>query len=292
MMNAPFDIAADLDTPVSAFRKLAAFEPRFLLESVEGGERLGRYSFIGFGAATSLRMQGEELELNGDVRPVPADRDGVLDVFREAMALAPVLKPEVPGLPFTGGLVGAASYDLVRRFEPISPDGMPADAPPDVLFTAPESVLAFDHLTRRVALLHAGTEDERQSMRQAVIAALRGPDPGPRRTGTVGPATPSFEEADFLDAVAKVKQHITAGDVFQLVLSIRMEGACSLDPFEVYRALRLLNPSPYMVYVEMGDTAVVGSSPEALVKLSGDKATLRPIAGTRKRGASRLRIVP
>ena len=286
MMNAPFDIAADLDTPVSAFRKLAAFEPRFLLESVEGGERLGRYSFIGFGSATSLRMQGQELELNGDARPVPTDRDGVLDVFREAMALAPVLKPEVPGLPFTGGLVGAASYDLVRRFEPVSPDGMPADAPPDVLFTAPESVLAFDHLTRRVALLHAGTEDERQSMRQAVIAALRGPDPGPRRTGTVGLATPSFEKADFLDAVAKVKQHITAGDVFQLVLSIRMEGACSLDPFEVYRALRLLNPSPYMVYIEMGDTAVVGSSPEALVKLSGDKATLRPIAGTRKRGAS------
>ena len=109
-MNAPFDIAADLDTPVSAFRKLAAFEPRFLLESVEGGERLGRYSFIGFGAATSLRMQGEELELNGDVRPVPSDRDGVLDVFREAMALAPVLKPEVPGLPFTGGLVDLSQF--------------------------------------------------------------------------------------------------------------------------------------------------------------------------------------
>lgn len=286
MMNAPFDIAADLDTPVSAFRKLAAFEPHFLLESVEGGERLGRYSFIGFGSATSLRMQGDEAVLNGDVRAAPPDRDGVLDLFREAMAMAPVLKPDVPGLPFSGGLVGAASYDLVRRFEPVSAEGMPAGAPPDVLFTAPESVLAFDHLTRRVALLHSGTEDERQALRQEVIAALRGPDPGPRRTGSVGPATPSFEEPEFIEAVTKVKEHITAGDVFQLVLSIRMEGACSLDPFEVYRALRLLNPSPYMVYVEIGDTAVVGSSPEALVKLSGDKATLRPIAGTRKRGAS------
>ena len=285
-MNAPFDIAADLDTPVSAFRKLAAFEPRFLLESVEGGERLGRYSFIGFGAAASLRMQGDEVELNGEVRAAPADRDGVLDVFREAMALAPTLKPEVPDLPFSGGLVGAASYDLVRRFEPVSADGMPSDGPPDVLFTAPETMLAFDHLTRRVALLHSGTEDERQVLRAAVVAALRGPDPGPRRTGTVGPAVPSFEKADFLKAVSKVKEHITAGDVFQLVLSVRMEGECTLDPFEVYRALRLLNPSPYMVYVEIGDTAVVGSSPEALVKLSGDVATLRPIAGTRKRGRS------
>ena len=90
------------------------------------------------------------------------------------MAMAPVLKPDVPGLPFSGGLVGAASYDLVRRFEPVSAEGMPAGAPPDVLFTAPESVLAFDHLTRRVALLHSGTEDERQALRQEVIAALRG----------------------------------------------------------------------------------------------------------------------
>jgi anthranilate synthase component 1 len=284
MMQAPFDIAADLDTPVSAFRKLSSFKPYFMLESVEGGERLGRYSFIGFGAATHLRLQGDKLWIDGVERPAPTDRAGVLDAFREAMALAPKLSPDVPDVPFSGGLVGAASYDIVRRFEPVSDEALPDDAPPDALFTAPESVLVFDHLSRRVALLHAGSETERLSLRTKVIAALRGADPGPRKTGKVGSPTPTIEREAFLTAVEKVKEHIHAGDVFQLVLSIRMEGHCGLDPFEVYRALRLLNPSPYMVYMEWGETAIVGSSPEALVRLEGDHATLRPIAGTRKRG--------
>jgi len=283
-MKAPFDIAADLDTPVSAFRKLAPFKPHFLLESVEGGERLGRYSFIGFGEGLHFCLQGDILEVGGETRPAPSDREGLLNAFREAMEQAPRLTPEVPGLPFSGGLVGAASYDIVRRFEPVSDRILPADAPPEALFTAPQSVLVFDHLTRSVALLHAGSEAERRALRAEVIALLRGPDPGPRKTGRVEAPTPTFEKEDFLTAVDKVKEHIHAGDVFQLVLSIRMEGVCELDPFEVYRALRLLNPSPYMVYMEWGDTAVVGSSPEALVRLEGSTATLRPIAGTRPRG--------
>jgi anthranilate synthase component I len=286
MMQAPFDIAADLDTPVSAFRKLSRFKPHFLLESVEGGERLGRYSFIGFGEATHLRLQGDSLWVDGVERAAPTDRAGVLAAFRAAMDLAPKLRPEVPSLPFSGGLVGAASYDIVRRFEPVSDTPLPPDAPPDALFTAPQSVLAFDHLSRRVALLHAGTEEERLALREEVIATLRGPDPGPRKTGKIGPPTPTIGRDEFLAAVDKIKGHIHAGDVFQLVLSIRMEGSCDLDPFEVYRALRLLNPSPYMVYMEWGETAIVGSSPEALVRLDGDSATLRPIAGTRKRGQS------
>jgi anthranilate synthase component 1 len=286
MFEAPFDIAADLVTPVSAFRKLATLKPHFLLESVEGGETLGRYSFIGFGEATHLRLQGEQININGVVKPAPNNRTGVLDAFREAMEKAPKLKPELPDLPFSGGLVGAASYDLVRRFEPVSDAPLPVDAPPDALFTAPESVLVFDHISRRVALLHAGTESARLELRSRIIALLRGPDPGPRRTGKVGPPTPTFEKDEFLRAVDKVKGHILAGDVFQLVLSIRMEGECGLDPFEVYRALRLLNPSPYMVFMEWGETAIVGSSPEALVRMEGDVATLRPIAGTRKRGGT------
>ena len=285
-MKAPFDIAADLDTPVSAFRKLAPFKPHFLLESVECGERLGRYSFIGFGDGLHFCLQGDTLQLGDETRPAPTDRSGVLDAFREALAAAPKLSPEVPGLPFTGGLVGATSYDIVRRFEPVSNQPMPEGSPPEALFTAPRSVLAFDHLTRRVALLHAGAEAERIQLRSEVIELLRGPDPGPRKNGSISPPSPTFEREDFISAVGKVKDHIHAGDVFQLVLSIRMEGDCGLDPFEVYRALRLLNPSPYMVYMEWGDTAVVGSSPEALVRLDGDTATLRPIAGTRPRGAS------
>lgn len=182
--------------------------------------------------------------------------------------------------------MGAASYDIVRRFEPVSAGTLANDGPPEAMFIAPCSVLAFDHLTRRVALLHSGSEEDRESLRQEVIAVLRGPDPGPRKTGKIGPPTPTIDKPDFLKAVETVKKHIHAGDVFQLVLSIRMEGLCELDPFEVYRALRLLNPSPYMVYMEWGDSAVVGSSPEALVKLDGRQATLRPIAGTRKRGAT------
>jgi anthranilate synthase component I len=285
-MNAPFDIAADLDTPVSAFRKLAPFKPHFLLESVEGGERLGRYSFIGFGDGLHFCLQGDTLQIGDETRPAPTDRAGVLDAFREALAAAPKLSPEVPGLPFTGGLVGAASYDIVRRFEPVSDRILPQNSPPEALFTAPRSVLAFDHLTRRVALLHAGSEAERVSLRSEVIELLRGPDPGPRKTGAVTPPTSTFDKDEFCAAVDRVKGHIHAGDVFQLVLSIRMEGTCGLDPFEVYRALRLLNPSPYMVYMEWGETAVVGSSPEALVRLDGETATLRPIAGTRPRGAT------
>lgn len=285
-MKAPFDIAADLDTPVSAFRKLAPLKPHFLLESVEGGERLGRYSFIGFGEGLHFCLDGETLAIGNEKRPAPADREALLDAFREAMALAPKLSPTVPDLPFSGGLVGAASYDIVRRFEPVSDRSRPEDVPPEALFTAPESVLVFDHLTRSVALLHSGTEEARSALRGKVIGLLRGPDPGPRKTGRVETPTPTFEKQDFLSAVERVKEHIHAGDVFQLVLSIRMEGVCGLDPFEVYRALRLLNPSPYMVYMEWGDTAVVGSSPEALVRLDGTKATLRPIAGTRPRGAT------
>jgi len=285
-MKAPFDIAADLDTPVSAFRKLAPFKPHFLLESVEGGERLGRYSFIGFGEGLHFCLQGDTLEIGGEKRPAPADREALLDAFREAMAKAPKLTPEVPGLPFAGGLVGAASYDIVRRLEPVSKRPLPADGPPEALFTAPRSVLVFDHLTRSVALLHAGSDAERIALRAEVIDLLRGPDPGPRQTGRVEPPTPTFEKEEFLSAVDQVKDHIHAGDVFQLVLSIRMEGACELDPFEVYRALRLLNPSPYMVYMEWEGIAVVGSSPEALVRSDGKTATLRPIAGTRPRGST------
>jgi len=283
-MKAPFDIAADLDTPVSAFRKLAPFQPRFLLESVEGGERLGRYSFIGFGDGLTLELDGDGLRVDGKSQPTPTERSGLLAAFREALAQAPRPGPEV-GVPFPGGLVGATSYDLVRRLEPVSEDGVMDTGTPEALYIAPRSVLAFDHLTRRVALLHDGPEAERLALRREVIAALRGALPGLCRHGRVGPATPSFSRPDFLEAVRTVQGHISDGEVFQLVLSVAMSGETEIDSFEVYRALRLLNPSPYMYYFSAGDMSVVGSSPEALVRLQGRTATLRPIAGTRPRGS-------
>ncbi len=294
----PFDILADLDTPVSAFRKLHRLRPRFLLESVEGGERVGRYSFVGLGEGPSLRLDDDTLWVDGIAQPAPTDRGALFAVLRDALRRSPRLSPVVPGLPFQGGLVGAIGYDLVRRVERIRTPRPEAAAPgadparraavaagePVLALVAPTSVLVFDHVLRRAALLHAGSEAERLALRSRVVDALRGPLPGTPQGGTVSPVEPVFSRADFLAGVASAQEHIAAGDCFQLVLSLRFAAACTVDPFEVYRALRLLNPSPYLFYVDLGGLQVVGSSPEALVKLHDRDAELRPIAGTRPRG--------
>lgn len=285
-MQTPFDIAADMDTPVSAMRKLAAFDPVFLLESVEGGQRLARYSFVGLGRALTIRVDQAGLAIDGETpRAVPAGA-ALLDELRAAMTRAPKLLPEVPGVPLDGGLVGLIGYDFVRRLEPVGERLAKAGDDAEVLLVAPRSMLIFDHLTRRVAFVHGGPEWERASLRREIIHALRGAlPPASVRVGHAPPKA-SMSEGEFLQRVAEVKEHIAAGDVFQLVLSVRFEGECRTDAFEVYRALRLLNPSPYMYYFDFKDCQLVGSSPEALVKVRDGVATLRPIAGTRPRGVS------
>jgi anthranilate synthase component 1 len=283
--TAMFDIAADLDTPVSAYLKLKPFRPRFLLESVEGGERLARYSFIGFGDCLEFRLDASGLRLGKELLSRPANQDDLLAALRRALAAAPHAEVADRGFPLLGGLVGVASYDLVRYFERLPSIARADDDCPDAHYVAPRSLLVFDHLTRRAALLHAGLEQERQSLRREVIRALRGGLPGPAWAAKFSPPEASLSEDDFLARVARTKDYIAAGDVYQLVLSVRFSGRCDLDPFEAYRALRLLNPSPYMYYCELGDRVVVGSSPEALVKLTGREAEMRPIAGTRPRGA-------
>ena len=284
MTTSLFDISADLDTPVSAYLKLKPFRPRFLLESVEGGERLARYSFIGFGDCLEVRLDPTGLQVGGAVRPVPSSRDELLDALREALRAAPRPLPEVPGIPLAGGLVGVSAYDLVRFFERLPGRARSDLAVPDACYLAPRSFLVFDHVTRGMALLHAGPESDRRLLRAEIIRALRGPVPTHRRRIRVAPPVPSLTRDEFLTGVARTKEYIAAGDVYQLVLSVRFRGRCDLDPFETYRALRLLNPSPYMYYCDLGDRVVVGSSPEALVKLNGARATMRPIAGTRPRG--------
>src|SRR5271165_6153696 len=284
-MNRPFDIAADLDTPVSAYLKLAPFRPRFLLESVEGGERLARYSFIGFGDCLELRIDATGRYLGGVHAPRPQSRQEFLNVLRAALARAPQPQPEIPGVPLLGGLVGYTAYDAVRYFERIPGRSLDATETPHAHYVAPRSMLVFDHLTRGVALLHDGSEAQRQSLRLEVIRALRGPVPTLLSPGGFSPATPSLSAASHAAGVRKAQDYIGAGDVYQLVLAARFEGRHSLSPFEVYRALRMLNPSPYMYFCELGDITVVGSSPEALVKLHGGHAQLRPIAGSRPRGA-------
>ena len=298
-MARQFDIAADLDTPVSAYLKLAPFDPRFLLESVEGAERLARYSFIGLGSAFELRIADDLLTIDGKVRPAPSDRESLLAELRQAVSRTPVLSANpsgsgglstgsrdgsAPPVPFTGGLVGVAGFELMRRFERLDTPA-PEAGTAEAAYLAPRSVFVFDHLTRRAALLHEGPESERQALRGEIVRALAGPLPDRPSGGRVSAPTAEFERGAFLDSVNRAKGHITAGDVFQLVLSIRFEGETEVPPFEVYRALRLLNPSPYMYFLDLGDTCVAGSSPEALVRLEGRQAMLRPIAGTRPRGA-------
>ena len=284
-MHAPFDIAADLDTPVSAYLKLGSLKPRFLLESVEGGERLARYSFLGFGDAVEVRMDAKSLRIDGREVARPTNRQQYLEALRRAVKIAPRPQPE-DGLPFAGGLVGVSGYDVVRLFENLPVDTEKQVNVPDAAFVAPTSLLVFDHLTRRVALLHDGPEAERQQLRSRVIRLLRGAVPSAAQKVSVSPAKASMTEAEFSERVAACKEYIAAGDIYQIVLSVLFRGRTNVSPFEVYRALRLLNPSPYMFYFDFGDLQVVGSSPEALVKLHGSKATLRPIAGTLPRGAS------
>lgn len=286
-MQAPFDISADLDTPVSTYLKLAPLQPRYLLESVEGGLHLARYSFLGFGQARELRLDASGLQVDGHQLPRPAGRDELLAALRKALAAAPRLSPEVDALPFSGGLVGIAGHDVVRYFErlPRPPAGAATPPSPEAAYLATESMLVFDHLTRRIALLHAGSDTQRAALRAEVIRLLRGPVPQLERQRSVQPPQQSLSGDDYMRSVAAAKDYIAKGDIYQIVLSVRFAGTHTLSPFETYRALRLLNPSPYMFFFDLGDLQVVGSSPEALVKLHGGEASLRPIAGTRPRGA-------
>ncbi len=262
--------------------KLAAFEPRFLLESVEGGERLARYSFIGFGDALEVRLDEAGLTIGAQRHPLPASGAELLSGLRTALRLAPKPEPDIAGVPLAGGLVGYAAYDVVRYFERLPSRARGVSGVPALHYVAPRSVLVFDHLTRGIALLHAGSEQERRSLRQEVVRALRGATPNGRR-GRYAPPTTAYTRTDYMAGVRRTQEYIAAGDVYQLVLASRFSGRHELDPFQAYRALRLINPSPYMYYCALGEVAVVGSSPEALVKLNGRHAQLRPIAGTRPR---------
>src|SRR5262249_45385742 len=276
-----FDISGDLDTPVSAFMKLKAFAPRFLLESVEGGERLARYSFIGFGDGLEVKLDRDGFTLGRERRPVPGNGFELLKGLRDALKLAPKPQPDIAGVPLAGGLVGYSSYDVVRFFE-----RLPArieSATPALHYIAPRSLLVFDHLTRSIALVHAGTEEERRSLRKAGLRALRGALPNGGRSGRYSQPTAAYSRNDYLAGVQRIQEYIASGDVYQLVLSARFAGRHELDPFQAYRALRLINPSPYMYYCALGDVTVAGSSPEALVKLTDGCAQLRPMAGARPR---------
>lgn len=279
-MNRLFDIPADLDTPTSVFLKLAPLQPRFLLESVEQGDRIGRYSFIGFGPGLEVSSDGRTVRIGDTTLETDGSIDGLMDALRKALAASPAPGPVTGSVPFHGGLVGSIGFGVSRRLAGHAP---PAASEPEIQLYGPTSLIVFDHLSRRAALLHDGSDGERRSLRDEVMSLLATGGRAVSGGGSYSAPVGSFTAAEYQEVVSRCRYHIGEGDVYQIVPSVRFTGETDLHPFTVYRGLRLLNPSPYMFYCDLGTTQVIGSSPEALVRLRGATAELRPIAGTRHR---------
>jgi len=290
---------ADLDTPLSIYLKLAEGAHSYLLESVQGGERFGRYSFIGLTTPTRIAVSGSTIMLlTGNRVAERREHTNPMSYVSEFMARFKV--PDIPGLPrFCGGLVGYFGYDTVRFIEPKLADTKKPDPldVPDILLLLSEEIAIVDNLSGKLTLVvfaepgFPGAWKQAQARLKELLAKLRSPVQLPADARAV-PSAPTFEfaEEDFKAAVRKAKQYIVDGDVMQVVLSQRMSKPYAASPLALYRALRTLNPSPYMFFFDFGDFQVVGASPEILVRLEGDgekrKVTARPIAGTRKRGAT------
>ena len=295
---------ADCETPVSAFLKLRALapgEPCFLLESAEQGQRMGRYSFIGFRPRSVLRWSlGDE----GDPYALAAEH---VARFRQAPLLRDVSggAPTASGFPFMGGAVGFFGYDLVRTVEPLAEPNPDPLGLPDMALMLSDALVIFDHLKHTVTILvNADLQDEPDAERAYASAAetiaeirgaLAGPVPQAKHpaglSGVAGPrAMPELQSnmsrEDFEGMVARIVEYIFAGDAFQVVPSQRWSAPVPVEAFSIYRGLRAVNPSPYMYFLDFGDFQVAGASPEPLLTVSGSHVSTRPIAGTRPRGVT------
>jgi anthranilate synthase component 1 len=288
-------IPADLETPVSAFLKLKPLGAVFLLESVEQGIQVGRYSFIGMDPYATIRLTDGivEVEKGDESRRTPVQDVDPFSFVRKELAGPNIrLDGYLPG-PIAGA-VGYMSYDVVRYFERVPPHRGEGLGLPDYHFLFPRTLAVFDHVKREIEVLtlppdgdpeaaYASARTRIESIMETLEAPLqfRG-----HRKPSGDPATAVFNmsEAAFKAKVLQAKEHIFAGNAFQIVLSQRLRGETCAHPFQIYRALRILNPSPYMFFVDLGDFQLIGSSPEALAKLEGGRAMLCPIAGTRPRG--------
>ncbi|EYB68403.1 anthranilate synthase component I [Deinococcus phoenicis] len=283
------ELNADLDTPVTAYLKVAQGCPvSFLLESVEAGEKLGRYSFIGVGEQGRFTSRGGHVTSSGIFGPFDGeDADPLARLYHAATRPVP-LPAGLPAL--IGGAVGYAAYDLVRAYERL-PDANPDELGlPDALFVAPEGMVIYDHLKHRlIAVATAGTPAQAENVVDTLAARLRGPLPDevPGREPTPAPTfTSNFTPQGYMDAVERSLEYIRAGDIFQVVPSQRFSADLTTHPFALYRALRRVNPSPYLGYLALGDVTLVASSPESLLRSDGHTVVTRPIAGTRRRGAT------
>jgi anthranilate synthase component 1 len=300
-------VTADLETPVSAFLRIAAHEPEaFLLESVEGGERVGRYTFIGIRPYKKLVSRGTSIVAT-EGRKV---RHFEGDIFEELKrALSEHRPAKLAGLPpFTAGAVGFFAYDVVRQIERLPETAADELGVPDACLMFFDEVLAFDHVKKEIYLILTADLTRESDSTKAYNKALKrldrlekelaGPLPAvSKRRKPLGPLelTPRTKKRDYMKAVARVKDYITAGDIFQCVLSQRFDCKPEVDPFEIYRSLRIVNPSPYMYFMRFPmqnpgaktetSAHIVGSSPELLVRVHDGRIEYHPIAGTRPRGA-------
>jgi anthranilate synthase component 1 len=302
------EILADSETTISAFRKLAADgQYAFLLESVEHGENLGRYSFIGVNPDIVIRGRGNRVEIlkYGDDEPIEETPDNPMTFLREFMQRYRLVKdPALEAIPYLGGAVGYMAYDLVRRFERL-PDANPDELQlPEIYFMIADTLAIFDHVRHRTILLaNAHVTDGPRTAYDAAahkieLMAERLHRPWLRpATNPLDANSPAVEDEEglisnftreeYAAGVERIKEYIRAGDAFQVVFSQRFSRPYGGDPFDIYRALRAINPSPYMFFLKFGDVQLAGSSPEILVRVQNGEVTVRPIAGTRPRGATR-----
>ncbi len=275
----------DCETPVSAFLKLREDGPAFLLESADQGQRVGRYSFIGFRPRDVVRWS---LGDPGDPYEIAAGATGAHDV-------APV--GDLP--PFAGGAVGCFGYDLVRTVEPLGPPNPDPLGLPDLALMLSDTLVVFDHLKHTVTVLanvlpaDGAIEDSYRAALEAIAEVRRrlaGPVPRTGRPAARGRTMPEFrsnlERAEFEAMVARIVRYVHAGDAFQVVPSQRWSAEVPVEAFSIYRGLRAINPSPYMYFLDFGDFEIAGASPEPLLTVQGRRVSTRPIAGTKPRGAS------
>jgi anthranilate synthase component 1 len=293
------EIHFDWETPISAFRKIDDGKTSFLLESVEGGEKWGRYSFLGSGSSYLFRSKKEVFEIlkNGQVLRRGKATDP-LRALQEFMGnYHPVLSDALPR--FSGGAVGYLSYDVVRSFEKI-PEQLQQDIDLyDCSFMITDVLLAFDNLKKKIKVIFNLFLDGRQTLEEAyqeaqekiksVIVKLQNPHPlfSGREPYLPCSLRSNFSKEDYTKVVEKAKEYIRAGDIIQVVPSQRFSTEVHCEPFDIYRALRSVNPSPYLFYLKMNGVILMGSSPEVMVRLEGKRIELRPIAGTRRRGKTK-----
>ncbi len=291
------ELLADTETPVSAFMKLSSYYPSlssFLLESVEGGEKIGRYSFLAVQPARTFKFPDKPQSKR-------TENDPLFEVQKFLATIHPAPQPELPR--FSGGLVGYLGYESIRYFERVPVTNPDRGQFPIAQFMLPDTLLAFDHVRHSIVIIvpvHIVRQSDSRRLwnsAQKRIGSIERALSMPLRVlkkrhsgSTVSTVKPrsNFTEKEFCQAVSMTKKYIRSGDIIQAVISQRWGFRLGCDPFQVYRALRVVNPSPYMFFLKFNDLCLIGSSPELLVRVEGNRVTQRPIAGTRPRGENEL----